>query len=425
MDDVVILGLGVSGLAAARFLQKKNIRFCAVDDTWQEIVAKPECAFVRPYIVPADEAEKLSLSTIIASPGVPYSHPLLQHAKRQKIEVICDIELALRNMDTRVPPMIGITGTNGKTTTTMLTQAMLQKGGIPAKTAGNIGTPILDAIDCADPLVLELSSFQLAMMKTRGLHSGAILNIAPNHLDHHATFEEYRNAKLHLGELVLDQNNFFTHESVPFQARHWGFHPDCFLYSDGKTIIRNGEKEIGLPDKLGGVFTHDTENFLAAYLLARNYGVEPIACLEAFETFQKPPHRIQFVREVNGVHFFDDSKGTNVAAVMCAVYAVPGPCVLIAGGIHKGEPYTAWIDAFRGKVENVIAIGQAAPLIEADLKRAFSVHHAASLEEAVRLAARLATPGGSVLLSPGCSSFDMFRDYKDRGKQFQNVVQKL
>jgi UDP-N-acetylmuramoylalanine--D-glutamate ligase len=425
MDTVIVLGLGLSGLSACRFLQKKNIPFRALDDKWQEIVTKEEAAFVRPFLVTSAEAKTLPISFIVASPGVPYSHSLLEWAKRQKIEVICDIELALRYMGKHIPPMIGITGTNGKTTTTMLTCAMLQKGGILAKTVGNIGMPLLEEMESQEPLVIELSSFQLAMTRTRALHSGAILNIAPNHLDHHASFEEYRNAKLHIQDLLLDPNNFFTHESVPVSARHWGFNPDCFLYSDGKNIIRNGQKEADLPSKLQGIFTHDTENFLAAFLLARNYGVEVSACLEAFEEFQKPPHRIQFVRTVNGVHFFDDSKGTNVAAVIRAVNAVPSPCVLIAGGIHKGEPYTAWIDAFRGKVQAVVAIGEAAPIIEKDLSRAIDIHREETFEAAVSRAVSLATSGGSVLLSPGCASFDMFRDYKERGKKFQNLVQKL
>jgi UDP-N-acetylmuramoylalanine--D-glutamate ligase len=167
------------------------------------------------------------------------------------------------------------------------------------------------------------------------------------------------------------------------------------------------------------------ENFLAAYALARDFGISPNACVEAFLSFQKPPHRIQFVRSVNDVSYYDDSKGTNIDAVERAVESLPQDILLIAGGVHKGESYTSWITAFNGRVKKIFVIGEAAPLMEQDLSIAIPVERHATLDDAVHAAAKIAKPGSSVLLSPGCSSYDMFKNYKERGEKFQQLVKEL
>ena len=444
MEKVVVLGLGMSGLSACRFLLKKGYFILACDDKLEAAKQKKEAAFLleesHVALVSKDECltQLETIAFLVTSPGIFPTHPVLEQAKKLNVSIIGDVELALRELSSLPPPMIGITGTNGKTTVTLLTQAMLQCQGYQTRAAGNIGLALLDEVEAvqreksSNPLVVELSSFQLETMSTKLFQVGVVLNVTPDHLDYHGNMQEYLRAKMRLAGCIKEKEQggiLFVHEKVPVekspQIKRYGFSISSDVHTDGVSVIRYKEKEIELPEILQSLFSHDVENFLAAYALARELGVSPQSCVDAFCMFTKPPHRIQFVKEVAGVKYYDDSKGTNLDAVIRAVDSIPTKIVLIAGGVHKGEAYTSWLSAFHDKVQQVFAIGEAAPLIEKDLAPKIPVKLCKTLDEAVAEASKIAREGQTVLLSPGCSSFDMFKSYKERGEKFCQLVESL
>ncbi|HXF29029.1 MAG TPA: UDP-N-acetylmuramoyl-L-alanine--D-glutamate ligase, partial [Chlamydiales bacterium] len=389
-----------------RHLLKKGIKFVATDDKLEAVRAKPEAEFLLPYLKSVDDCLKEHVAQpVIASPGILPKHPLLQKATH----ILGEIELAFQECEKKkkAPILLGITGTNGKTTTTLLTTHMLHAGGIAAKAVGNIGEPLLDEIETDDVLVVELSSYQLETASTPMLSAGALLNITPDHLDHHGSMQEYALAKFRMRSCIKKGGNFYLFENITApEARTegfktYGFNPLSDIRSDGESIFRFGIKEAKLPEALRGRKSHDVENFLAAFALARDADVAAQICVDSFATFQKPAHRIQFVKELNGVAYVDDSKGTNIDAVIRAVESIPNTIVLIAGGVHKGESYSSWISAFSGRVKAIYAIGQAAPLMEKDLQAAIPVTVCKNLEEAVAHASQIAKSGETVLLSPG------------------------
>jgi UDP-N-acetylmuramoylalanine--D-glutamate ligase len=444
----IVLGLGVTGLSSCRFLQKLSYTVWATDDKLQAALLKPEVqSFIGvkelEFLDPDEVIARIKkypqcISFVLASPGVKPSHPLLAACKQCGIDYFGDIELAFRQIVQNPPPMIGVTGTNGKTTVTSLVNHILEASGLASRAVGNIGEPLLDEIEESAlqkrPLVLELSSYQLETTKAKALKSAVILNITPDHLDHHASMQEYATAKLRIGKCLQPGGSLFLHEKVyreyPFSENavsvfQYGFDTACDIFSDGMSIIRFGKKEIDLPETLKNKFSHDVENFLAAYALCRDFGIRASVCVDAFLTFKKPPHRIQFVREVAGIKFIDDSKGTNIDAVIRAVESIPEKIILIAGGVHKGESYASWSSIFQDKVKAIFAIGEAAALIQKDLSSTLPITLCKSLEDAIISSKAFAKRGETVLLSPGCASFDMFKNYKERGEKFQALVWEL
>jgi len=422
--NTIVLGLGKSGLSACHFLLKEGHRVIACDDKLQTV---PEgVTFKSPQEL---QHELAGIDLLVISPGVPPSHPVFIACRELGIETYCDVELAFRKVQKKPPPMCGITGSNGKTTTTMLTAHMLTFANIKAKTAGNIGLPILNEIETAkEHLVIELSSFQLETMKTPVLDAGIILNITPNHLDRHKDLAEYTDAKFRLELCVKEGGEFWVSQRLKNRATKgytFGFNNSCDLYTDTKEIIRYSKKEAPLPQSLQGTQSHNVENFLAAYALARHYGADPQLCVAAYASFEKPKHRLQFVKSVNQIDFYDDSKATSVDAVLRAVESLSKPIVLIAGGVHKGYPYKAWQEPFAGKVRHLVLLGQAAPFIEQDLQGFVPITHAKNFDDAFQLATSLAQPHEIVLLSPGCSSYDMFSSFEERGKKFQHLISTL
>ena len=421
MKKAIVLGLGKTGISACAFLHKEGYEVMATDD--KQTVA-PHGAKFAPS---SDLVEKVkSFDFVLISPGVPPTHPLAQAALKAGVELFCDVELALRYL--KDVPLFGITGSNGKTTTTSLTCHMLQCASINARTVGNIGVPVLDEIQTAkDPLVIELSSFQLETMKTPALQAACILNITPNHLDRHGSMDEYTRAKRRIALCLKPGGVLWVQRAVKWEKDQFtfGFEPDCDLYTDGLQLFRHHKKEATLPESLQHSKSHDVENFMAAFALAREYKVSPEVCVEAFYSFTKPKHRLQFVRTVDNVHYYDDSKATSVDAVIRAVESLKQPIVLIAGGVHKGHPYDAWCDVFKDKVRATVLIGQAAKNIENDLQGVCPIYNAQSLHDAIYEARKLTKPGDAVLLSPGCASYDMFSSYEERGDKFQEIVSKL
>lgn len=401
-----VLGLGKSGISAARYLQQAGYSVVATDD---KATSAPE------GIEFSKDIDLNGCNFVVISPGIPLTHPVAKMAKDLGIEIFCDVELAFRNMqDAKI---VGITGSNGKTTTTSLACHMLNASGINAKTVGNIGTPILSET-LSGSLVVELSSFQLETMSSPALDAAVILNITPNHLDRHGTMEEYTKAKLRIGSILKPEATLWVKKGLFTGYHQFGFDADCELYTDGAYIYRFGKKEAPMPP----LTAHNAENFLAAYALACSQGADPELCAASYASFTKPKHRLEYIGSHNDVQFYDDSKATSIDAVLRAVESIDRPIVLIAGGVHKGYPYDAWREPFTKKVRSLVLIGQAADIIEDDLQNAVPVVRASTFEEAVERARTLAREGDAVLLSPGCASYDMFTSFEERGKKFQQLI---
>lgn len=426
----LVIGYGISGRSASKLLLQKGWQVTAMDRNAQAIA--PELGV---NLVSEDNLADISLFNLaVLSPGIPSTNILVQKLLAQGIEVVGEIELAFRWLQ---QPVIGITGTNGKTTVTLLVAHVLDHSGIKARALGNVGVPLaaeVDKLGAHDVVVAELSSYQLETLKRPLIDAGVILNITPDHLDRYGSMEKYAAAKYQLRNCLKLHGKLFVEERT-YQEFKYLFDQDiCYRYgydralafsTDLKSVFKQGMRVCELPQTLQGKPGHDVENFLAAYALCDTQGVTSQLFLRAYETFKKPHHRIEFVKTLSGIHFYDDSKGTNIDAVIRAVESMQGKTILIAGGVDKGAAYTPWIAAFGAKVKSIYAIGQAAGKIQNDLQEALSVHLCMDLNSAVQQAYAEASPGDNILLSPGCSSFDMFRDYVDRGEQFQASVHRL
>jgi UDP-N-acetylmuramoylalanine--D-glutamate ligase len=440
-QKVLVVGLGKSGIAAVRLLLERGARVIANDQrTLDELGA--DVAALREHgaelvLGSHDSALFTSVDRIVISPGVPQL-PALAAADAAGVPVASEIELAswfLRGT------LIGITGTNGKSTVTTLAGEMCRRSGRPTFVGGNLGTPLVDAVhtDAAQPggyVVVELSSFQLERIEQLRVHSAALLNVTPDHLDRYASFEAYAEAKGAIFRKQASEDSAVVPsgdalcEALAKKGRarlyHFGGADGAVCISEGAIVDDVSGLRVPLAE-LGITGQHNYENACAAALLARLSGVavEPIAA--SLRAFRGLPHRMQHVRRLGGVDYFDDSKATNVGATVAALDGVrEGRVVLIAGGRDKGGAYTDVASRMRARGRGAVLIGEAAPLIAAALEGGgYPVERAASMDEAVRQAQALARPGDSVLLAPACSSFDMFRSYAHRGDVFQDAVRAL
>ena len=434
---VLVLGLGISGRSAAEFLLQQGAYVTATDanenslngDQLEKLLAMGLKAVVE------NELRDLSqFSLVIISPGIPGTNSIAMQAKALEIETIGEIELACRFLKGR---FLAITGTNGKTTVTLLVNHVLNQCGRKARALGNMGTPLTsECLQAADDeiLVVELSSYQLETMTSRIIDAGVVLNITPDHLDRYLDMDTYAAAKMRMSDclkpgspLYIEHKCFLSYYNlVPsVLTKTYGYDTSCDIFTDETNLYHNRQIVSALPVSLHGKMCHDLENMMAAYALCQHVGISAPQFVEAYASFKKPAHRIEFVKKVGGITYYDDSKGTNIDAVIRAVEMLPGGLVLIAGGVDKGSAYTPWIPAFAGKVKSICAIGRAAEKIKHELSHAIPVELCSSLEDAVHQATKQAQPGDTVLLSPGCSSFDMFRDYIHRGEVFQRVVHEL
>ena len=378
----LILGLGVSGLAAARLLRAQGWELVAVDRNPQ----KRSDIFVVLPESPMPSLEGVDL--LLVSPGIPAGHPLVQRAAELGIERVGEIDLAFRSLRNVV---IGVTGSNGKTTAVSLIAHALG-----ARALGNIGAPLSEyalAADEREILVVELSSFQLESLHQRCLDLALILNITPNHLDRHASFEEYAAAKLHIGECLKPNGSCLVSTEV---KERFGLH--CPVFGNSYQTVE------------------------AAHAVCRHFGLSEAKWEAALVSFQKPPHRMEFVAERGGISFYNDSKATSVDAVLYAVRLMEGPLILLAGGTYKGSSYGPWIEPFRGKVKRVVAFGPAGALIEEELRGKVPCDRFVLLEEAFAAALKGACQGDRILLSPGGASFDQFRNYEERGEKYREIV---
>ncbi|WP_075883214.1 UDP-N-acetylmuramoyl-L-alanine--D-glutamate ligase [Candidatus Protochlamydia sp. W-9] len=433
----LIIGLGVSGRAAASFLQTSGVKVLGVDRNYLQLENQPEILELKAkgLIIQAD-CETMDLKTfdlIVVSPGIPSNHPLIKKAYEHKKEVIGEIELGCR---ASCHSIIGVTGTNGKTTVTLLITHILNANGLKAKALGNVGAPLTREIltlDFQEIAVLELSSYQLDTFQQQVLDEAVVLNITPDHLERYETMENYAKSKFQIGKCLKKSGKLFVENKAAVEYQHllnfphstYGYLPSCHTYTDLRSVFSEGMQQFELPLEWQGKENHDLENLLAAYAICARRGIKPQQFLQALKTFQKPSHRVEFVLEKNGIHFYDDSKGTNIDAVMRAVQSINRPVFLIAGGVDKGASYVAWLNVFKGHVKKVYAIGQAANKIQKELSLHIKVQIEANLDDAVKQAYQDAKEGDVVLLSPGCASFDMFKDYIHRGEEFKRLVKLL
>jgi UDP-N-acetylmuramoylalanine--D-glutamate ligase len=426
----VIVGLGRTGVSCARHLAARGHRLI-VTDSRSSPPGLPELQRLVPEASTVlggfDPAVLEGADQIVVSPGVSLREPFLQQAAARGLDLIGDIELFAREAGGRV---IGITGTNGKSTVTTLVGEMAKAAGILVRVGGNLGEPALDLLagPPAAMYVLELSSYQLETTYSLQLEAAAILNVTPDHLDRYRDVAEYAAAKARIFERCLTaivnlDDALVCRMTRPGQPR-LGFslsRADAdfrVLARDGRDWLAAGTEALMPVDALRLPGRHNAANALAALAVGTACGMPRAAMTSVLTRFEGLPHRSQLVAEAHGVRWIDDSKGTNVGATQAAIAGLPGPLVLIAGGDGKGQDFRPLAEACRGKVRDALLIGRDARVLGAAIAGSCAVHYANSMEAAVASAARLAQPGDIVLLSPACASFDMFRDYAHRGDVF-------
>ena len=435
--NIVVMGMAQSGLAVAEFLVGKGARVRAVDSKPLEALKGAGGEFERlgvPFALQSPEA-LAGAELIVISPGVPADLPELEAARGLGVRVIGEVELAGEFLCGRT---IGITGANGKTTTTALIGHILKESGVPAQVGGNIGTAVTAMIASSRQgqwNVLELSSFQLETIERFRADIGVCVNVTPDHLDRHHTFENYANAKARLfetqypGDFAVLNADDATTASYARRTRAevilFSFRKGCGpIFADDQAIHYAGKPFLNVRDiPLRG--RHNVENTMAAAGAAHMAGVPLEAIAAAVRTFPGVEHRIEFVRKLGGIDFYNDSKATNVDATMKAIDAFPGGLWIILGGKDKGSDYTVLREPLRKKAKAVLLIGAAAPKIKAHLGDAVRLIEAGTIDEAVRRAYSEATAGDTVLLAPACASFDQFNSYEHRGKVFKELVRGL
>jgi UDP-N-acetylmuramoylalanine--D-glutamate ligase len=443
-SSAVIVGLGKTGLSCARYLRSHGWQI-AVTDTRAQPPELAKLATLDPTIpVRAGGLDTRLLDDalcVVASPGVSLTDPFFIEAKQRGLEVVGDIELFARAVDA---PVAGITGTNGKSTVTTLVGRMAERAGLKVRVGGNLGEPALDLLVAAasdpektDLYVLELSSYQLESTVSLQLKAATVLNVTPDHMDRYATIEDYAAAKarifarcdtavINLDDPLVVAMPSPGQETLSFSLRA-SIGADYAVASGPDSqwwLSRRGQALLPVAAmKIKGL--HNAANALAALALGEALGLPLEAMLSELTSFPGLPHRSQWVADVNGVTYVNDSKGTNVGATLAAVAGMTGPLVMIAGGDGKNQDFEPLADAFRGKVRHTVLIGRDADAIARVLKGVCTLEKAATLEEAVRAAARAAQPGDTVLLSPACASLDMFRDYTHRGAVFTQAVKDL
>jgi len=445
---VLVVGLGKSGVASALFLKKQGARV-SVSDTKSGDELRNEIPVLLDHGITVEtgghgERTFRGQDLIVVSPGVPVDAPLLVQARSWGEAVIGEIELAAQFLP---GPVVAITGSNGKTTTTTLTGEILAAGGLPTLVGGNIGTPAISLAERAKPetvIVLEVSSFQLETIQTFRPTIAVVLNVTPDHLDRHRTLEIYVDAKARIFEnqqgsdfAVLNADDATcvamaarTRAQVFWFSRQKEVQQGAWV-RDGNILFRDsaGQKEIMQVSEIPLKGAHNLENVLAAVCAGALMGCVPEKIRQAVRDFKAVEHRLEFVATVGGADYYNDSKATNVDATIKALESFPANIHLILGGKDKGSDYTLLNDLLRQRVKRVYTIGAAAAKIESQV--VFSkgggpeVVHAETLENAIRKAHAVAQPGDVVLLAPACASFDQFKNYEHRGQVFKEIVRGL
>jgi len=443
---VLVVGLGKSGLAAALFLRRRGAQVTVSDVRSAEALAKEIPALIEAGIMVETGGHGLLTfrrqDLIVVSPGVPMDTPELAQVKSFGLPVIGELELAACFLKGKI---LAVTGSNGKTTTTTLLGEILTAAGLPTLVGGNIGVPVVALLDSSTDetwSVLEVSSFQLETTEKFHPSIAVILNITPDHLDRHGSFENYARIKERIfaqqtaeDVLVLNADNTPCEEAASRAvARVYWFSiehpvPQGAWLESGYVVYRSAKNAAvekimplsGIPLK----GAHNVENVLAAVVAARQAGVPAESIRSSVEKFEAVEHRLEYVATRNGVEFYNDSKATNVDATAKAVAAFSDGIHLILGGKDKGSPYTVLSDLLRQRVRAVYTIGAAAAKIESDLRGVVTIQSCETLDKAVAAAAAAARPGEVVVLAPACSSYDQFDNYEQRGKVFKQLVKEL
>ncbi len=429
-----VLGLGVSGRSAANFLAARGARVCAFDERGADAIddlASVDSRVDRALGVPFPNLDDFDL--LVPSPGIP-PHRYRSHTGR----VWGDIELAYQAI---AAPIIAVTGTNGKSTTVLLIEAMLRAAGARARAVGNLGSPALELVgEPLDFAILEVSSFQLETTESFRPDVGVLLNISPDHLDRHGSFEAYAKAKdrLFVNQRESDSAIFNLDDPIvaartnTTRGRVFGFRGSGAVargaFFDTGAVVLCDPPAAPLRIALDGMRLdgqHNRENVIAAFAAVAAAGVDPVAASSALPTFSGLAHRCEFVAEVDGVRYVNDSKATNPGAAMRSVTGFTEKVVWIAGGRDKGLGFSELVDAAVGRVRAALVIGEATEKLQVALANRVEVIAAESIEDAVARAAKIARPGDVVLLSPACASHDQFRNFEERGERFKAAVVSL
>ena len=433
---VLVIGYGRTGAAVTRYLLAAGARVRVTDQrAAAELGELPSDPHVELRCGRETVADLDGVTLVVPSPGVPVNAPLLREAVRRGIPVRAEIEVAARAL---AIPIIAVTGTNGKSTTTTLLGDMLRAGGERPFVGGNLGTPLVSAIGGRYSMaVAEVSSFQLEWVECLRPRVAILLNVTEDHLDRYAGLDAYGATKLRLFARQTAEDVAILNGSDPWIRSHacdlraatlwFGSGDHAALRADAAAIRMrlDGREELYPLARVRLAGAHNRENMMAAIAAARAVGVAPAAVQEALEAFRGLPHRLELVREREGVRWIDDSKGTNAGAVVMSLVGYERTVILLAGGIDKGGDYGVLVEPVRRGVKHAILFGASREMLARTLAGATDLELVDGLAEAVRRAAALAVPGDTVMLSPACASFDMFRDYADRGRQFQALVQRL
>ncbi len=442
-DSVAVLGLGVSGTAASLLLHQMGANVYA-SDAFSGPLQKEGAERLRARGIAAEEGHHnvnriLGAGLVVTSPGIPPTAEIRRTVVEAGVPTVAEIEVAYRHLRSRV---IGVTGTNGKTTTTALCGHLLRKAGVDAITAGNIGRPLSSVASMPKQpewVVVELSSFQLADLHVFRPEIGILTNLAPDHLDWYPNIDRYFGDKARMFQNATESScwvlNLDNPESVDLAGSAPGTrylasleeHEELGGFVDGGgTLVqrlREGESEPWLHrDELRLVGAHNVMNGLLAGLAAAIVGCPATALGEGLSSFDGLPHRLQRIGEWDGILWINDSKATNTSATKVALNAFQRPLVPLLGGRHKGQSYRGLIPSLKKNARAVVCYGEAAPQLVRELGEAVRVEVGSGLPQVTRLAKRLAEPGDVVLLSPACSSYDMFPNYQERGRTFVRCV---
>ena len=437
-----VLGMARSGVAVSRLLAGDGKRVSVSDDDAAALERfRGDAANAGVEIVARAEAEKAAARSqcVVVSPGVPLDHPVLESARRAGVPVMGEIEAAYRYTRARI---VGVTGTNGKSTTVGVIGDILKSGGVDAVVAGNVGTPLADVLRERDPdtLVLELSSFQLDTIDRFRVDVAVLLNVTPDHLDrYHHSFAEYAASK---GRILNRADSATTYvynaedeaaaafaklhrgPAVPFSSQRV---LEAGVYFENDALVRswNGAKDVVIRrNEFTPVGVHNLENALASIGAAIPFGVPLDAMRAALRAYRPLPHRMELVRVVDGVAYINDSKATNVDATAKSLASIPGPVIVILGGRDKEGDFRTLLPHLKS-TRRAVLMGEAKDVIARALKGRVEMAQAADMGDAVRTARAAARPGDTVLLAPACASFDMFKNYQERGEVFRATVNAL
>lgn len=436
----LVVGLGATGLSAARWLSARGVAVAVTDsrerppkvDALREHV--PDAAlFLGGFSVAALDRSEL----VVLSPGVPQADPFVQQAVATGVPVVGDIELFARNARA---PVIAVTGSNGKSTVTTLVGLMAERAGLTARVGGNLGTPALDLLGGTEPdlYALELSSFQLETTSSLDAAAAVVLNVSADHLDRYGDLRDYLAAKARIwrghGVVVANHDDDQVRAAVPEgrAVRWFSLSPprgsDDYGLTDheGEPWLSRGGERLLPQSALRIAGQHNVANALAALALGTAAGLPDAPMLAVLASFRGLPHRMEWVAEVAGVHYYNDSKATNVGATVAAVSGLNTPFVVILGGDGKGQDFAPLAAALRGRARTAVVLGRDGPrLADALAAAGVTCIPAEDLPSAVRAASRAAAPGDFVLLSPACSSLDQFENFEARGRVFSEAVRGL